>query len=181
MRGKLIKEMFGGVGHYTLFIDSHLIPYAKDGSGHGYMKLSLKNCQAIENGYDLYELSEKEYLLHENNEELFGDSPDLISAYKAGVWDGLKRMAEIIGDKKFSEGDIRLAMHFGKFGETNGQTTTIGFIQSLQQFEWDVKVEVEIKTELSPGATCIADSDYINVTRVPKLDGNGFLMLNAVI
>jgi hypothetical protein len=76
---------------------------------------------------------------------------------------------EILGDKKFSEDDLRLAMHFGKFGETNNQTTTIGFIKSLQQTEWDVEIDV-LMTEREGGV----------VIETPKLDSEGCLILKRL-
>jgi hypothetical protein len=48
--------------------------------------------------------------------------------------------------KVYSEEDLRNAMHFGKFGEYNGITTTQEFIQSLKQpktFKWFI-AEMEI-------------------------------------
>ena len=88
-------------------------------------------------------------------------------AFAMGFCEALK----ILGDKKFSEDDLRLAMHFGKFGETNNQTTTIGFIKSLQQTEWDVEIETnQIPADRAPGGWDIS----------PKLDSDGNLILRRI-
>jgi hypothetical protein len=116
-------------------------------------KLSLYNCQAIENGYDLEELSEKEYSLHEINEELYGDSPDLISAYKAGVWDGLKRMAEIFGDKKFTDESLEEFLELSDDMCYNCNAEKI--LGMMKKTEW----EVEIVTEDIPYSKELSESD----------------------
>ena len=60
----------------------------------GYMKkLSLKNCQAIENGYDLDELAEKR----------FGKSLHHASS-RHSFKEGFQKAVEILGDKKFNYG-----------------------------------------------------------------------------
>jgi hypothetical protein len=46
---------------------------------------------------------------------------------------------------RYTEDDLRNAIHFGKFGEYNGQETTIGFIQYLQQPKMPVGFNLEAK------------------------------------
>ena len=46
---------------------------------------------------------------------------------------------------KYTEEDLRNAIHFGKFGEYNSQETTIGFIQYLQQPKMPVGFNLEAK------------------------------------
>jgi hypothetical protein len=46
---------------------------------------------------------------------------------------------------RYTEEDLRNAIHFGKFGEYNGQETTIGFIQYLQQPKMPVGFNLEAK------------------------------------
>ena len=120
-------------------------------------QLSIKNCEAIANGYDLDELAEE---LTEHFNTFDTVKSDIQVGFKAGFLKAL----EIFGDKKFSEDDLRLAMHFGKFGETNNQTTTIGFIKSLQQTEWDVEIEM-------------TKDWYDGFKPTPKLDKDGCLIL----
>jgi hypothetical protein len=92
-------------------------------------KLSLKNCQAIERGYDLDELAEKA-------------CPDIISsahsAYKAGFQKALK----LNSTKLFTLEDMmncwNKALKFQDHKET-----LVEHIQSIQQTEWEVEVEKE--------------------------------------
>jgi hypothetical protein len=65
-------------------------------------KLSLKNCQAIENGYDLDELVLKKDLVKH-----FGMM--VIST----LIEGFQKALEILGDKKFSGDDIRTYLKDG--------------------------------------------------------------------
>jgi hypothetical protein len=139
-----------------------------------FKKLSIKNCQAIECGYDLDELAEKHYGVHVKQGHTEEDSLQRKIDFILGFVSAL----EILGDKKFSEDDLRLAMHFGKFGETNNQTTTIGFIKSLQQTEFDVEIEME--NSLSNGYKNQPDNIIGFIAEyksVPKLDADGCLIL----
>lgn len=115
---------------------------------HGFYSLSLKNCKEVENGYDLYELAKAS--MNKIN-ILFNNSLDSKShtiGFKAGWHHALK----ILGDKKFSEEDVRIAMdrvwdwcEDDKDKDCSSMTELRNkHIQSLQQTEWDVEiVEVE--------------------------------------
>ena len=135
-------------------------------------KLSLKNCQAIECGYDLDELVDEFIGCPEDMRTLSEDWR--INSFKSGF----QKALELMGDKTFSEEDLRLAMHFGRFGEANNQTTTIGFIQSLQQTEWDVEIEIyEEKEFIFDPAMGISQGHYLDK---PKLDADGCLILKKI-
>ena len=94
-----------------------------------YKKLSIKNCQAIENGYDLDELA-MGYDLYENI-NFVGQ----MRAFKAGF----QKALEILGDKKFSEGDV-IKAHYQGFTDV----PLYEVIQSLQQTEWGVEIVMNI-------------------------------------
>jgi hypothetical protein len=162
MKGKLYKEN----DSYTLFVDGKIFG---DTRGHHLSSitntLSVKNCQAIELDYDLDELISESDTSH--LARWTSDSHELM--FDEGFKIGFQKALELMGDKKFSEDDLRLAMHFGKFGEANNQTTTIGFIQSLQQTEWDVEVVME-KFDLSFGCYKIQT----------KFDEEGCLILKRI-
>jgi hypothetical protein len=105
------------------------------------LALSLKNCQAIERGYDIEVLSNEYASQFEGNNET-SDVDFMMGFLKA---------LEIIGDKKFSEEDIidcwETAHQAGRFeekgiAETNWQTA-INYAQSLKQTEWDVEIVME--------------------------------------
>ena len=103
-------------------------------------KLSLKNCQAIENGYDLDELVEERF-----GETFWHDGDKYFK-------EGFQKALEILGDKKFSEEDMRKAyfqgdydaLYDGAYSEKENK-----FIQSLQQTEWEVEIEMELEIDTS--------------------------------
>ena len=89
MKAKLIKVDNG----WVLMVDN--IMYATDENA-PYARLSLKNCQEIENGYDLDELAEK----NTSDCDASGCYPEYV--FK----DGFKKALEILGDKKYSEEEV---------------------------------------------------------------------------
>ena len=93
---------------------------------------------------------------------------------------------EILGDKKFSEEDIRKAMdmitHVENWDGERGfgqKYTEDEIIQSLQQNEWDVEIEM----------TPYHDNNFINDGKThiikpifkPTLDSEGCLILKKLI
>jgi hypothetical protein len=168
MKGKLIKIVDG----YELFTQGFL----KSSTNHGLIdslnieegpiryKLSLKNCQAIERGYDLNEIKRK----------LFGGFDGLPDSFTiAAVERTVEIMFEILSDKKFSENDMQKALSAGlsigygrQFEIENKQIEINSYMKSLQQTEWDVEIEM-----------------WFHGTRhkkgkwIPKLDADGCLIL----
>ena len=142
-------------------IGGHKIASSLDGCAY---KLSLKNCEAIELGYDLDELA-SEYA--KKREDL-----DLVYANGLyyGFLEGFQKALELMGDKKFSEDDMENAIEMciklmnDKGSEFRGHKQTV--IQSLQQTEWDVRIDV-LLTERHGGV----------VYETPKLDAEGCLIL----
>ena len=63
-------------------------------------KLSIKNCQAIERGYDLDELIDKYCRGNSKIEDDF-------------IKKGFQKALEILGDKKFSEEDMKSIFEYG--------------------------------------------------------------------
>lgn len=155
MKGKLIKKLSYNKEHleYWLYCDEleyTLSPMAKTGHGHGLRKLSISNCQAIEHGYDLDELVEREEPTLDDDDFNEYEIETNINR-RRGFIKGAKAILEILGDKKFSEEDMGEAIQFGldgmygyKIGE-DGHTEVQKnkYIQSLQKTEWDVEVEME--------------------------------------
>jgi|LakMenEpi03Aug12_release.lakeMendotaPanAssembly.Ray.scaffolds.fasta_scaffold42197_9 hypothetical protein len=91
-------------------------------------KLSLRNCHAIELSYDLDELGDEYY-------KQFDNLPVIrYNAYVAGF----QKALELMGDKKFSEEQLREA-----FFHVQNEPTFDVFKQSLQQTEWDVEIIME--------------------------------------
>ena len=178
MEVKLIKMVDG----YTLSVtgsvdDLYGISNHQLAEEHHLQKLSLKNCEAIENGYDLDELAEQNWRI--GLEECIPTPATHVTSFKAGF----KKALEILGGKKFSINEvvelskILISNPIERCGKTP-QELVDAYVKSLQQTEWDVEIEMEVINEqFSPGATCIADSDYITVTKAPKLDADSCLIL----
>ena len=173
MKGKLHKMVSGYILSLNGDIDD---PYAivnkELANDHGWHRLSLENCQAIERGYDLDELA-MGYDLYENI-NFVGQ----MRAFKAGFQKALKLMS----DKKFSEEDVsKVVTHvlnelvlidgFDKqylFPESIYQETTTK-CKSLQQTQWDVEIRME---EIHFGGGCYK--------KQPKLDATGCLILKRI-
>jgi hypothetical protein len=146
-------------------------------------KLSLKNCQAIELGYDLNELAMGYDLYEKIN--FVGQ----MRAYK----EGFQKALEILGDKKFSEEDVIKAIEIARNGSMQEQHNGYGrptesrfvldnlpsdeIIQSLQQTEWDVEIEMEC---LDPNCDGINKKGVCIHGDKPKLDSNGYLILKKL-
>ena len=152
-------------------------------------KLSLKNCQEIENGYDLYELAKAS--MNKIN-ILFNNSLDSKShtiGFKAGWHHALK----ILGDKKYTEEDMREAYNDGMYNiDRDGDfidPPDIDFndtIQKLQQKKWDCIVEMEKvkdETKIIGSVKGVKGSgDKITTYKsIPKLDADGCLILKRKI
>ena len=125
---------------YSLKVDGIVM-----GTSNGMLvdhKLSLKNCEVISNGYDLDELAEEwiDVNSHKwsNNNNEFGDN---YGSFKSGF----QKALEILGDKKFSEENIEEAFAFGQLNQLHDLKYFSGskaYIQSLQQTEFDVEIEM---------------------------------------
>ena len=132
MKAKLIKDSDG----YWLDISDDGItkrPLTDFG------QLSIKNCEAIANGYDLDELAEKHYNVHIKKGHTEEDSLQRKVDFTLGFLSAL----EILGDKKFSEEDM---INFAEYckGDLMKTKDLFNEYQSLQQTEWDVEIEQEL-------------------------------------
>lgn len=126
-------------GIYILMQDDKMIASSDSDFQSDYQigKLSIDNCDEVFGIINKHKLAEETYNEYPNNpkdkpEWHYNRDVNCFKKRKAFV-KGFDKAMELNKDKLFTEDDLRLAMHFGKFGEVNGQTTTIGFIQSLQQ------------------------------------------------
>ena len=144
--------------------------YLEDGSKVGSTaenpmnKLSLKNCEAIANGYDLDELADEHCnkLYHEGNINW--------ERYRVHFKLGFQKAIEILGDKKFSEENLREAYSRGILG---GDSVIDRYIKALQQTEWDVEIVIGTTNIRYDGGS------YITANPKPKLDENGCLILKS--
>ena len=165
MKAKLIKK--GDVYFLDeLKIDGYFTIANSLAKPNGLMyNLSLKNCQAIERGYDL--------------DELFESVPHSVQDKKdywkirAGFMVGFQKALELIGDKKYSEEDVRKAMDLNR----KSLWTQDESIQSLQQTEFDVEIIEECLDKDCDGVD--RKGDCIT-TGKPKLDAEGCLILKRI-
>jgi hypothetical protein len=167
-------------------VEDNLIATTEDSP---YKRLSMKNCQAIELGYDLDELAEKEFPFDYDIPlfETLGITEKshksiLIGMLQGTLQKGFQKALELIGDKKYSEEDVRTAILFGQGMELWKEELQINdFIQSLQQTEWDVEIEMvnilENGYKNQPVNTIGFIAEYKSV---PKLDENGCLILKKI-
>ena len=157
--------------------DGHKIASTLDGCNN---KLSIKNCEAIANGYDLDELIKEEFTPSSKNKYgLDNWSNEMIYYSKESFIKGFLKALSILGDKKFTKEDMGRIMVYGYDKSTqNEYLSRIPFdeyIQSLQQTEFDVEIEMEYKQQLANGYK----NQYENVV-VPKLDAEGNLILKRI-
>ena len=144
-------------------------------------KLSLHNCQAIECGYDLDELSRKE------TEDCLDKNK--ISSLRIGYHKGFQKAIDIVGDKKFNKEDMVKAMQFaldkyhylGLHTSKNGKHPTIdNYLNSIEKTEWNVKIEMEpCFYDDSLGGFSTSYKEGMPKEQ-PKLDSKGCLILRRI-
>ena len=164
MKGKLIKT---SNGIYDLFEGTRFISTTDSPDGTAN-KLSLKNCQAIELGYDLEELAD-EFAKTKSSHSTFQNT------HKRDFREGFQKALELMGDKKYSEENIKKMMKSASYGWFEADFDK--HLATLQQTEWDVEIIEE----------CL-DKDYDGVDRKgdcittgkPKLDAEGCLILKRI-
>lgn len=133
MVGTLIKSY----KHYSLWDDDKkCIANTINPNGFDY-QLSMKNCQAIERGYDIEELADENY-----PNELWSDEESLVR--KLAFTKGFQKALELLGDKKFGEQDMLKAIIMASSipdpidGKIWEKRTPAEIVNSLQPTEWDV-------------------------------------------
>ena len=137
MKGKLVKRSNGRFDLYKIE-DVDQLNTIGSSFDNSKEKLSLKNCQSIENGYDLDELVKEDFFRGKYQYHLANNHLEFFKA-------GFQKALEILGDKKFNEKDMIM---FGLFCRNNHISECLSVTdelfpkyQSLQQTEWDVEVE----------------------------------------
>ena len=166
MKGKLVKRSNGRFDLYKIE-DADQLNTIASSFDNPKGKLSLKNCQSIELGYDLDELISNH--LENNHIEAQTRRVDVIKLL----------ILEILSDKKFSEEDIIKAIKLARIKDTNPKNTSAfltldeEIIQSLQQ-TWDVEIEKEFIFDPTMGISQGYYSDK------PKLDSEGNLILKRL-
>jgi hypothetical protein len=168
MKGKLIKRSNGRFDLYAIE-DINQVNTIASSFDNPKGKLSVKNCEAISNGYDLDELAyEKSW--NEDSEK--------------GFINGAKAILEILDDKKFSISDMEKLMfatiEFTEQEEGETYPFLKNYIQSLQQAEWDVELVYQ-RACCSDNHTCGDEDNCMICTQTyPKLDADGCLILKRI-
>ena len=182
MKAKLIKTEV----NYILEDDKGVVIASTSLNKEG-LSLSLKNCQAIERGYDLDELADNYgFRVPYDGTKDFYDL-DAIKHYKAGF----QKALELMGDKKFSASQLLNAMDLvwqwincEDYGCKTLTEVQDKHIQSLQQTEWDVEVEMICPHPMDTyrcGLQYGCDEDGCNhPNQVPYLDAEGCLILKRI-
>ena len=146
-------------------------------------RLSLKNCQAIENGYDLDVLVNRAF---DNMGYHSTVTPHEEKQFKLGYRIAFREVLEILGDKKFTEEDMTKAIQIAKSSmgvDNDGEhcyssISNHEIIQSLKQTEWDVEICCYIGNG-DKESDSFKDPLVTN-TGIPKLDADGCLILRRI-
>lgn len=164
MKAKLIKKD----GHYFLEVEPNtwtppnrfhsIIANTIDKPKGDVLQLSVKNCQAIERGFDLEELANE--WVFETNGHKWSNNDDTAGDNYASFKAGFQKALELMGDKKFSEDDVKniFAKTLENAPSTESHTRMISDVQYRhsvmdelydritklqQQTEWDVEITTE--------------------------------------
>ena len=192
MEGKLIKETDGSycliiiherIGNMIIATDNKDL---NDMLNYPY-NLSLKNCEAIENGYDLDELAytdSEEFVDNFDYNDGYGNICRFNNSHEVQECyiKGFQKALEILGDKKFSINEvvelckILMSNPFEKCGKSY-QELTDNYIQSLQQTEWDVEIEMEKYVKYVPK---VLETVFPTLGIRPKLDADSCLILKRI-
>lgn len=128
-------------------------------------KLSLKNCEYIENGYDLNDLA-----------DWYGVETEMKSGRKVVDEDfiaGFETALQILSNKKFTENQVRMAIEIAWRNDI--ENTKIDIIESITKSKWDVEIEMERSKFISDKSLRNDIKNGFNYT--PKLDTDGCLIL----
>ena len=176
MKAKLIKRSNGRFDLYSIE-DKNQINTIASSFDNPKGKLSLKNCEAIELGYDLDELAK---VFHEQHKFASSHIAD-ITSFKLGF----QKALEILGDKKFTENNIDEAFDAGYEmldSPKNYNDVLKEFKESLEPTEWDVEIVMD-KDCYSSAGRCDNSTmgDCIICTPVTYLkDADGCLILKTI-
>ena len=161
METKLIKVL----EHYHLYVGDKAIATTIVGNPMLLPNLSLKNCEEVERGYDLD--TEVENIV----KTIVPDDRGKDIWYGTSMAVGkqcFKKALEILGDKKFSEEDMKKAIYIAWEG---GDLASTHIIESLQQTEFDVEIVM---------GDPIGIGDKYTPDTKPKLDEDGCLILRKI-
>lgn len=157
-----------------------------------FYKISYNNCEAIALGYDLDDLADK---CQSHNSIIKHTDPNT-NVFESGIYQGFRlgfqKAIEILGDKNFSEDDMRNLYNYMDERTVNfldDEEPQIepfsNYIKSLQQTEWNVEIEMMLQVRHGvewhdlPNQNSGNDPEGI-YQHVPKLDSEGCIILKAI-
>lgn len=134
-------------------------------------KLSLKNCQAIQCGYDLDDLASQKYPIENTGTMFMPNRHEVSNVFRQeGFKAGFQKALDLMADKKFTDEDIYEAFHSGE----RGDRFELGeLLDSHQQTQWDVIVKME-------DVMTFANMPKEGENRVYELDADGCLILTKI-
>lgn len=182
MLGNLKKHKKG----YSLIVDNvEIAIYDIERTERPLYSLSKSNCEKIELGYDLDDLSKQAFPLDYNSQA------EEQNYFERMAWkEGFRKALEIIDGRKFSKEDMQICRLqtelelLNKYYERIGLDAdteieeTLEQLKSIQKNEWEVEVETE--NSLTNGYKNQPENiiGFISEYKsVPKLDENGCLIL----
>lgn len=137
MEGKLI---FDRDNQYTLIVNDNIFSSTNAFRiAENEYWLCINNCEAIKRGYDLDELADK-YL----KKDIYEQDKEILDTKYSAFIDGCKTIIEILSDKKFTDEDVRKAIHLSRTKNRDEYVHSENkIIQSLQKNKWNVLIDVE--------------------------------------
>ena len=168
-----IFELVKREDHYGLYNeDGHKIASTLDGCN---SKLSIKNCEAVERGYDIEDLVDEKF--KPSDKSIYGFNNWDFFIFEAGFKKGFEKAMEFKKDKLFTTEDVKRAMdvslNYEHKRDAKSYQEKIDFLKSLQQTEWDVEIVTKPYTEVGEGFN-------LESKREPKLDADGCLILKLI-
>ena len=165
MKGTLIKSN----GVFDLLVDNTIYAQLPGGALSSLThKLSIKNCEAVENGYDLDELS----IANANEIKERWHLGEEWSTARIGFIKGFQKAMELMEGKKYNRQDVIHALTYG-VSESKKKRTHSQILEEyrgthlIEQTEWEVEIDM-------------TEDWYDGFKSIPKLDKNGCLILKRI-
>jgi len=151
-------------------------------------KLSKENCDEIFGVIDVEKLA-KEYVDSHQSDDFKYTTEEYYNA-QIDFKEGFNKAMKLNENKLFTLEDMRQAYDDG-MNNIDADGCVIDdpdedFIDTLKCIQQPTEIEVEIEmgsildTKLSIGATSVQNADHITITRLPKLDKDGCLILKKL-
>lgn len=161
----------------TLFPVPTEVEYAANSRGITLQRLSHENCEAIERNFDLVDHA----IAYAGEGGRYCDPhgfSDKQIGLLQGYIDGFEKALELMGDKKFSEEQMKKIYEKGyssgrsELNSRESDKIKSDYIQSLQKTEWDVEIEMgKVESYKDKMGNVRTEKTF------PTLDADGCLIL----